>query len=343
LMFFSVLAVLGIIVCKMLVPRPGHGSSMLVHGGEFRNTSASAYTACRIKWGAPGAEVDILDLASLSGYAYQPDRAAYEDQLKQSFGPGVEVVSFNHYDSFPRIVVTRFDSAQDSRQTLVVAIKGTSSVWDLFADASLYSTTVVLQISSIIGLDLLDLMPNTLIAKIISKMGLKSVSPMDTGLKKLDRMVQKLENRYLHADIVFTGHSLGGALAAVAGARHERPAVVFSAPGGHFIRYRLDHTTRESMYRNVLNIIPDTDPVPRTDRQDATVQRIMCFLPPSPEQRLGYEPRSPKNPIDCHMIGKTLCELWRACGDSKGRVFHYCQEQWQGLSGQYLSIRHDHR
>lgn len=60
-----------------------------------------------------------------------------------------------------------------------------------------------------------------------------------------------------------------------------------------------------------MNIMPDSDDVARVDRHDETVQRIEC------RNRAKYASFP-----DCHQIERTVCELWRACGDPRKRNFH---------------------
>merc|ERR1712110_174956 len=103
------------------------------------------------------------------------------------------------------------------------------------------------------------------------------------------------------------------------------PSVVFSSPGAHFSRERF-HTNMERQYRLVVNIEPDSDLVARVDRSDATVQKIEC------RNQLEYGSFP-----GCHSISKTICELWRACGDPRHRGFGACDDIPRNTFGSFFA------
>merc|ERR1712151_351266 len=122
-------------------------------------------------------------------------------------------------------------------------------------------------------------------------------------------VIAKVREAFPWDEVMLTGHSLGGGWASIAAAQVGRPAVVFSAPGGKFqaMRYGMD---RSSEYRNIVSVMPDSDPEPRVDVHNDMSQHIVCQGPDG-------EPRQPAT--KCHLMKVTICELWRVCGDSEGR------------------------
>lgn len=105
--------------------------------------------------------------------------------------------------------------------------------------------------------------------------------------------------------VYITGHSLGGGLATAVGAIYDIPAVTFSAPGLEATSAILRPSPKESLLiRGGVNVIPTYDVVPMVDQQAGTTLRIQCPL---------------ENPVKCHMLRNTMCELLSACGDGGGR------------------------
>merc|ERR1712151_612662 len=102
--------------------------------------------------------------------------------------------------------------------------------------------------------------------------------------------------------IIVTGHSLGGGLAGVASAAHQIQGVGFSAPGLLYQTKRMGISNQDLQF-TFTEIQPQNDVVPRADVQMGAINWIKCA----------------KDPLTCHMVAKTSCELWRRCGDPRGR------------------------
>ena len=98
--------------------------------------------------------------------------------------------------------------------------------------------------------------------------------------------------------MVMTGHSLGGGLAKIHGAKYNISAVTFSSPGIFYTGRKYGITPE--MHRYTTTIQPDMDVVPTIDRQAGTIYRLRCAL--------GL--------ITCHTLLNTVCALYRTCGDS---------------------------
>ena len=88
------------------------------------------------------------------------------------------------------------------------------------------------------------------------------------------------------------------------------PSVSFSGPGylisaGFLSRDLPGFVVDSSLDAIKISVLPDYDLVPRIDLQAGLQQFIAC---------------ASNNPIECHNIQRTCCELLRSCGDPFGRI-----------------------
>jgi len=274
------------------------------------------YPICNTKWGAPGLQLGVLDMAILSKYAYADSKTTFEEGLDASFSreagfDDVTTEMISDFSDIPRMAVVKMASSSEggiNSTNIVLAIKGTSNAAEALADASYYSGVALLGFMSTV-VDIFDLVPNELIAFFLNHLRLPLVTNLenqilDTAIAK----ITKLKKKYKNASFVITGHSLGGGIAGAVGANTSTPTITFSAPGSHFGRFVFK--TNRSQTRRTVNVWPDRDFVPKVDRHDAFLQNIDCpaFV----------------TAAECHLISNTICELWRSCGDSRKRNFPQC-------------------
>jgi hypothetical protein len=104
-------------------------------------------------------------------------------------------------------------------------------------------------------------------------------------------------------NLVITGHSLGGAIAAMIGAKTKTSAVSFSGPGLLYSLGRFDITSQD-VRDYVLTMKPRKDIVPQVDELGGLVQEIRC---------------KKSSPMGCHSTSTHLCELYFSCGDPRQR------------------------
>jgi len=277
------------------------------------------YDVCRRKWGSPSAPLTALDLAELSWIAYNHAcNAPMLGLLHQSFPDSSTIKSCNGYYSLPRYVHAYFPPKnQHAQGTHVIAIKGTSTPTDVFADTSLYATVQVLQVLSNL-VPVLAMLPLELVQQMIFV--LQATAPSAKGRKLLFQNFEKtVQNIIAEAgtdNVVLTGHSLGGGIAQIIANRLDLPAVVFSSPGIIYSAQSLQ-LSLETAERGTVVVVPDADVVPRVDLQAGAVQRIACRTPDG--QGLSA--------ASCHSLQRTTCELWRTCGDEADRDFRKaCQK-----------------
>jgi len=286
------------------------------------NANESPYPVCSMRWGG-AANISIMDLAPLARYAYDQNDTNHSENLKAGFineERGFDfAVSLKCEKCEPlksvRIRTSRFTkngthgTEDSSSDAIVVAVRGTDSIGDVFADLALYTSITSLQLASFL-VPVLDMFPNYWLACLLSN-GLSPYREREERMMfAIVDHVTNFRKLYPNASIILTGHSLGGGMAAAVSGQTSLPAVVFSAPGAHFTRQRFK-TNSERQYRNVVNIQPDNDIVSRVDRHSEVLQNIECRTADNVEG----------GPLTCHSISKTVCELWRVCGDPRGRDF----------------------
>ena len=163
----------------------------------------------------PGvAESQLVDYAFLAYMGYK-DESVIQDQLDTWFGEDVATVMDDFVQLYRNATKTEsravnYKLIQIEDGPSIVSIRGTFAIWDLFADAQLWMTAILMQILRAIlpfgfmWTPIIDL----LVAAISSlqSAALKRVS----FYKDTTAFVEFLEQSNLTGGIMLTGHSLGG-------------------------------------------------------------------------------------------------------------------------------------
>ncbi|CAD2215724.1 Lipase (class 3), putative [Angomonas deanei] len=97
--------------------------------------------------------------------------------------------------------------------------------------------------------------------------------------------------------VLITGHSLGGAVAAVLASQLEVPAVLFSAPGIVLSRKKFNVELR-ALQKYVLTIVQSNDIVPMMGSHGGEVQHMECLA---------------QTKELCHAMEFIIGSLWRSC------------------------------
>ena len=99
-------------------------------------------------------------------------------------------------------------------------------------------------------------------------------------------------------NVLVIGHSLGGGLSMLTGAKFRIKSVAVSGVGIGYQAHTIGFD-KDDVSRYLTNIIPESDAVPRIDKQIGNLQNIQCT----------------KDPLGCHGVKNTFDEVATSCGD----------------------------
>ncbi|POM62213.1 hypothetical protein PHPALM_28663 [Phytophthora palmivora] len=197
----------------------------------------------------------------------------------------------------------------------VIAVRGTATATDALEDLHYWFGVSIMQAANIF-IPFLKQLPSQFVVEMLSMNFLRAIMPPPVYSELLDH-VTVVRKRVGGDRLVLTGHSLGGAMAAMIGAKTHTPAVSFSGPGLLYSRGRFD-VDDESIRDYVLTVKPRRDIVPQVDELGGMVQEIECRR---------------DNPLACHSTVTHMCELYAACGDKRKRDWSkatQCNEYFHG-------------
>eukprot|EP00808_Paulinella_micropora_P015715 g42193.t1 len=264
--------------------------------------------------------LSVVEYGFLSDTAYVYPSSAIQTQLDSYFGTNVSRMIDNQIDPYlpsgvqailaserSLVIHTYQFDAIWSRPVYVVSVRGTTTPIDMLADARSWGEAVFMQLlrwlipfGSLWNPALPDLAWYTSFFNMNS-----TVTPHYYDVVTL--YVQTLQGVLSDtASIVLTGHSLGGGLSIIAGARRQLPVVAFSGPNA-LISQKIFGVSSSVLDTAILNFKPHTDPVPMVDDPGILTQSINCFA-------FG---------LACHSLTRTTCELQAHCG-SNGRPAINC-------------------
>eukprot|EP00741_Cyanophora_paradoxa_P023927 tig00021687_g23109.t1 len=175
----------------------------------------------------------------------------------------------------------------------VVAVRGTTGYRDWMQNISIWLSAAAVQVAASLG-SFMSTWPTGAIALLIKRLA----SLVPCAATKGTGHVRALRAREPSLPVLLAGHSLGGGLAKLVGAKLSVPAVTFSAPGLLYNSLRF-HVTREALDATGVTVVPAFDYVPTLDLQSGLQQAVRCPA---------------HHPFSCHMMCSTLCELEAACG-----------------------------
>lgn len=291
------------------------------------------YPVCRLMWGGAGAQLTSLELAALAHASYDnrcfpdgwpavsgcmPDAASNSSiycHLQNVFGgsprglPIPKLEWCSDWETFPRTVVVYFPGADGQKGTRVVAVRGTWLTVDMFIDLYIYSTVQVFQWLNDSVMPVVTILSRETIQKMLTwpMLGGTVVSGLLGELKKnvsnVTRWTESLDEP--EAEIVLTGHSLGGAIAQIIASQLALDALAFSSPGTVFISLMFNLSRQRA--QRLVNVVPDHDLVPKVDQHYSTTQKIRCT---------NRDGTAEEGDFSCHKLDNTACEMWRVCGDA---------------------------
>ena len=129
--------------------------------------------------------------------------------------------------------------------------------------------------------------------------------------------VEYLQESGNYTSVLITGHSLGGGLGIISGAKTGALAVSISGPNAILSHKRFDIDVGD-IERYTFNVIPDRDITAKIDDPSKNVQRIEC--------------RAPANRFfKCHDVLRSICELQYSCGSGARPVPCQCATEMNYL------------
>ena len=202
----------------------------------------------------------------------------------------------------------------------ILSIKGTSYNTDIYIDAQLYFSSILLNILSTFSL---ITQKDSLTFNLI-EYSLNIPYRIFFRFLLIDNYMTDLKNAFIENEysfynhVVIVGHSLGGGLAKLFGRYMGKQAISLSGPGiNAFYSLWNFKGTSENFEISNIDLVPDMDLVPRIEVSGGTVYRIIC-----------------KNGAGkCHGKELSLCEVLIMC---RNPIYeNYCKE-FAGLNDEQI-------
>ncbi|KAJ4458910.1 putative Lipase; class 3 [Paratrimastix pyriformis] len=254
------------------------------------------YQGCHQTWAGPHHPLSLLDLGILSRLAY--GNATTLATAVPTLLPGTDYRLEGHSCKQQGVCFYEVYSPEDN--TSVVVVRGTQSAFDIVQDVDIWGEATIFELGAM-G-PVVSAWPPSMtsdLVHIVSAVNAYFSFPYAYH-RALQQYVEALSDR--RAQVLLTGHSLGGGVASIVGVATHHLTVAFSAPGILYLSGKL-HLNPLRLHQYLFDVVPDLDLVPRIGAFAGTVQHIDCTA--------GY--------LACHQLMRSLCEISRACGDPLGR------------------------
>ncbi|KAL4137160.1 hypothetical protein PRIC2_000682 [Phytophthora ramorum] len=275
----------------------GISASITINGKVINFDDTSEYAACSVSYQG----LSVLDLALMADASYGTTTYIQKSALENRFN-GTELENWKY--------VARNNESTDgqtwmeiyfpSANMTVIAVRGTASATDALEDMHFWFGICIMQAANVF-VPFLKQLPRTFVVRMLSMNLISHVMPSPVYTDLLNHAVDTRAR--VGNNLVITGHSLGGAIAAMIGAKTKTSAVSFSGPGLLYSLGRFDISAQD-VRDYVLTMKPRKDIVPQVDELGGLVQEIRC---------------KKSSPMGCHSTSTHLCELYFSCGDPRQR------------------------
>eukprot|EP01028_Stygiella_incarcerata_P004686 TRINITY_DN203_c2_g2_i1.p1 TRINITY_DN203_c2_g2~~TRINITY_DN203_c2_g2_i1.p1 ORF type:complete len:1305 (-),score=425.58 TRINITY_DN203_c2_g2_i1:1303-5217(-) len=272
-------------------------SSSGLSGNVTFPTHPDPYSYCQYRW----ENISLVEYAFFSKMAYS-EGSDFTDDLNAWFPSGWEIKHSpdDDDDGSDGESATFYDLYHTATQLSVVAVRGTAGTRDIIQDIDIWLSVSLFQAASYVGPAFLQ--PATIDIIYWSNFMKRILKSPDSRFY-FDALEEYVDGiKATRKSVVLTGHSLGGGLAKIVGAKESLVSVTFSSPGLMYTSKTVD-IDYHSVHDYGITLKPDKDIIPKVDTQSGTVLPMDC------DQGIAT----------CHKIHVTICELLRSCGDPNGR------------------------
>jgi lipase ATG15 len=186
-----------------------------------------------------------------------------------------------------------------SKNLSLIAIRGTdvTSPHDFLQNVYTYSEVFIFQLLAAV-VPLSSFLPEKTIVDFVAASGFVGArvlggNPNDHHFyEEIESYVQTLDS-----EVVLTGHSLGGVVARIVGARLRKSAVGFSGPGITLVKKKFGMDA-DAIDAYTTNIIASNDMIAQIDRHGGALHHVQC-------EHLGA--------AICHSVELHTIRMWSTC------------------------------
>ena len=193
------------------------------------------------------------------------------------------------------------DLYSHARNLSVIAVRGTdpNDNMDLLQDCMLFIEAAVYQVVSVVFPGMSQL-PRDLIAQVIGVTARVTTLADPAAMYYWVPLSNYVRVAKKSRAVVVVGHSLGGALAKIAGIHNNVPVVAISSPGIALSSKKFALSLPVAHAR-VTNIMPQYDAIASLDTLEGSILTVPC---------------SYRRPDVCHLLEHTIATLWQECREN---------------------------
>lgn len=177
------------------------------------------------------------------------------------------------------VKMIQYDVKNKKNYLTILAIKGTSYNTDIYLDAQLYFSSILLSLLSSFSLittkDSIFFNFIEYCFNIPYRMFFRFLL-VDNYMNELEQAFLKNEYKF-YTNVVIVGHSLGGGLSKLFGRYIGKQAISLSGPGINAFHSLWNYKGKSENFEiSAIDFIPDMDLVPRVEISGGTLYRIVC-------------------------------------------------------------------